>query len=120
MSDSQEPNRLRELEEEVAREKGVSPDILRRLLAKVDQYSESHRAFGLPDDLLNILQEDLSRTPSSLCALSPLPGTKLLTPLPSAKKIPQSGTPGFSSIRSRSRISALSTASTPSTSPPWK
>lgn len=56
-----ELNRLRELEEEVAREFGVRADTLRRLLAKVEEYSESHRAHGLPDDLLNILKNDLSR-----------------------------------------------------------
>jgi hypothetical protein len=31
------------------------------MLAKVEEYSESHRAHGLPDDLLNILKDDLSR-----------------------------------------------------------
>jgi len=61
VNDSQEPNRLRELQEEVAREKDVSPHTLRRLLAKVDEYSESHRAVGLPGDLLDILRDDLSR-----------------------------------------------------------
>lgn len=61
MSDSKEANWLRELQEEVAREKEVSPDTLRRLLAKVEEYSESHRAFGLPDDLLNILADELSQ-----------------------------------------------------------
>ncbi len=59
MSDWKETNRLRELQEEVAAEKGIRADTLRRLLAKVDEYSESHRAFGLPDDLLNILKDDL-------------------------------------------------------------
>jgi len=54
-----ELNRLRELEEEVAREKGIDPDTLRRMVAKVEEYSESHRAHGLPDDLLNILKDDL-------------------------------------------------------------
>jgi DNA sulfur modification protein DndC len=54
-----ELNRLRELEEEVAREKGISADTLRRMIAKVEEYSESHRAHGLPDDLLNILKDDL-------------------------------------------------------------
>ncbi len=58
MSDWKETNRLRELEEEVAAEKGIRPDTLRRLLAKVDEYSESHRTVGLPDDLLNILKDD--------------------------------------------------------------
>jgi hypothetical protein len=48
----------------VAHEKGVSAETLRRLLAKVDQYSDSNRAFGLPEDLARILQEDLSRNPN--------------------------------------------------------
>jgi len=61
MSDWKETNRLRELQEEIASEKGIRADTLRRLLAKVDEYSESHRAFGLPDDLLNILKDDLDR-----------------------------------------------------------
>ena len=59
MSDWKETNRLRELQEEIASEKGIRADTLRRLLEKVDQFSESHRAFGLPDDLLNILKDDL-------------------------------------------------------------
>ncbi|MGO8925765.1 MAG: DNA phosphorothioation system sulfurtransferase DndC [Limisphaerales bacterium] len=54
-----ELNRLRELEEEVAREKDIDPDTLRRMVAKVEEYSESHRAHGLPDALLNILKDDL-------------------------------------------------------------
>lgn len=37
----------------------IRADTLRRLLAKVDEFSESHRAFGLPDDLLHILKDDL-------------------------------------------------------------
>lgn len=57
--DLKELNRLRELEETVAREKTINADILRRMLAKVEEYSESHRAVGLPDDLLNILKDDL-------------------------------------------------------------
>lgn len=59
MSDWKEINRLRELQEEVAAEKGIRADTLRRLLAKVEEYSESHRAVGLPDDLLNILKDDM-------------------------------------------------------------
>jgi hypothetical protein len=58
-ADLKELNRLRELEEEVAHEKGISADILRRMTAKVEEFSESHRAHGLPDDLLNILKDDL-------------------------------------------------------------
>jgi hypothetical protein len=29
------------------------------MLVKVEEFSESHRAHGLPDDLLNILKDDL-------------------------------------------------------------
>jgi DNA sulfur modification protein DndC len=57
--DPRELNRLREIEEAVTREKGISPDTLRRLLGKAEEYSESHRAVGLPDDLLNILKDDV-------------------------------------------------------------
>ena len=59
MNDWKETNRLRDIQEEVTSEKGISADTLRRLLAKVEEYSESHRAFGLPDDLLRILKDDL-------------------------------------------------------------
>lgn len=55
-ADLRELNRLREMEEEVAGEKKVNADTLRRMLAKVEEYSESNRAHGLPDDLLNILK----------------------------------------------------------------
>lgn len=58
-ADLREVSRLRELEEDVAREKHIKADTLRRMLAKVEEYSESHRAHGLPDDLLNILKDDL-------------------------------------------------------------
>jgi DNA sulfur modification protein DndC len=59
MSDWKDTNKLRELQEEIAAEKGIRAETLRRLLGKVDEFSESHRAFGLPDDLLNILKDDL-------------------------------------------------------------
>lgn len=65
MSDWKETNRLRELQEEVASQKGIRADTLRRLLNKVDEFSESHRAFGLPDDLLNILKDDLEQEAAS-------------------------------------------------------
>jgi DNA sulfur modification protein DndC len=57
MIDLKEVSRLQEMQEEVAQEKGICPDTLRRLLAKVEEYSESHKAMGLPDDLLNILKD---------------------------------------------------------------
>ncbi len=59
MVDLKEAGRLRELQEEIAEQKGISPDTLRRMLAKVEDYSESHKAMGLPDDLLNILNDEL-------------------------------------------------------------
>lgn len=57
--DLKELNRLRELEDTVAGEKGIQAETLRRMLAKVEEYSESFRAHGLPDDLLNILKDDV-------------------------------------------------------------
>jgi DNA sulfur modification protein DndC len=57
-TDLSELNSLRELEEEVTQKLGIRTDTLRRMLAKVEEYSESHRAHGLPDDLLNILKDD--------------------------------------------------------------
>jgi DNA sulfur modification protein DndC len=65
MSDWKETNRLRELQEEIASEKGIRADTLRRLLAKVDEFIDSHRAVGLPDDLLNILKDDLEQESKS-------------------------------------------------------
>ena len=59
-ADLKELNKLRELEEQVAQEKSIDADIMRRMLAKVEEYSESHRAHGLPDDLLNILKDDIA------------------------------------------------------------
>ena len=59
MSDWKDITRLRGLEEQVAGEKDIRADTLRRMLAKVDEFSESHRAVGLPDDLLAILKDDL-------------------------------------------------------------
>jgi DNA sulfur modification protein DndC len=65
MSDWKETSRLREVQEEVASEKGIRADTLRRLLETVEQYSESHRAFGLPDKLLDILKDDLEHEAES-------------------------------------------------------
>ena len=58
-ADLNELSRQREMEDEVAREKGIDAETLRRMVAKVEEYSESHRAHGLPDALLNILKDDL-------------------------------------------------------------
>lgn len=60
--DKPERDRLSALEESVADEKGIRASTLRRMLAKVEEYSESHRAHGLPDDLLNILNDDLEKS----------------------------------------------------------
>lgn len=64
-ADLSELNRLRQTEEDVTREKGVDVETLRRMVAKVEEYSESHRAHGLPDDLLNILKDDLENQVSA-------------------------------------------------------
>ena len=61
-TDLSELNRLREMEDKIAAEKGINVETLRRMVAKVEEYSESHRAMGLPDDLLNILKDDLERS----------------------------------------------------------
>ena len=61
-ADLSELNRLREMEDKIAAEKGINAETLRRMVAKVEEYSESHRAMGLPDDLLNILKDDLERS----------------------------------------------------------
>ena len=60
-ADLSELSRLREMEDEIAAEKGINVETLRRMVAKVEEYSESHRARGLPGDLLNILKDDLER-----------------------------------------------------------
>ncbi len=66
MKDWKEVNRLRDLEEEVVAEKGIRADTLRRLLAKVEEHSERHRAPGLPDDMLNILKDDMEYEKATL------------------------------------------------------
>jgi len=58
-SDIKQADQIRALEEQVCREKGISHEGLRRLISKVEEHSESHRRFGLPDDLLRILQDEL-------------------------------------------------------------
>ncbi|WP_350281947.1 DNA phosphorothioation system sulfurtransferase DndC [Nitrosomonas sp.] len=59
MPDSRDDAELRDIEQRVASEKEISLETLRRLIAKVEEYGESHRAVGLPDELLQILQDDL-------------------------------------------------------------
>jgi DNA sulfur modification protein DndC len=59
MNDLRETSRLRRLESEVAEEKHLNPQTLQRLVAKVEEYSESHRAHGLQAELMRILQDDM-------------------------------------------------------------
>lgn len=57
-----EPNKMADLshiQELVCKEKDVDVDTLRRMIGKVEEYIDSHRAHGLPDDLLNILKDDM-------------------------------------------------------------
>lgn len=58
MSELKHEDRLMELEEDIAAKSGVSSATLRRLLNKVSEFGESHRAHGLPEELLQILQDD--------------------------------------------------------------
>ncbi len=50
---------LQKIEESVAVERDISLDTLRRFIGKIEEYGESHRAVGLQDELLQILQDDL-------------------------------------------------------------
>jgi DNA sulfur modification protein DndC len=59
MPGSADDDELRKIEQETAAAKGVSLSTLRRLVAKVEEYGESHRAVGLQDELLQILQDEL-------------------------------------------------------------
>jgi len=59
MPDISDDSQLTSIEQNVAGEKDISLETLRRLVAKVEEYGESHRAVGLPDELLQILQDDL-------------------------------------------------------------
>jgi len=59
MTDLKETSQLQKLQDEVCKEKKLSPDILRRLLATTEQFTDSHRAFGLPGELLRIINDDL-------------------------------------------------------------
>jgi DNA sulfur modification protein DndC len=59
MGDHKETEKIFELQDQVCVEKDVSPDALRRMLAVVEQYTDSHRAVGLPDELLRVLTDDL-------------------------------------------------------------
>ncbi len=61
-NDIEHIDQLRALEEKVCAEKGVSHEGLRRLLGKVEDYSESHRAMGLPDELMRILKDELEQS----------------------------------------------------------
>ena len=63
MSDLKHEDRLMELEEEIAAKSGISSKTLQRLLHKAAEYGESHHAAGLPDELLQILQDDLRENP---------------------------------------------------------
>ena len=62
MNDLKEMDKLRVLEEQVCDEKHLSHETLRRLVSKVEEYSESHRRFGLPDELVRILNDELKQT----------------------------------------------------------
>lgn len=59
MPSDKDDDQLRKIEQEIAADKGISLDTLRRLVSKVEEYGESHRAVGLQDEILQILNDDL-------------------------------------------------------------
>ena len=59
MHDLRETARLRKLEAEVAKEKGLSAETFQRLVAKVEEFSSNRRAQGLPAELERILNDEL-------------------------------------------------------------
>lgn len=59
MHDLRQTARLRKLEAEVAEEKGLSPDIFQRLVAKVEEFSVNSRAQGVRNELVRIIEDDL-------------------------------------------------------------
>ena len=59
MNYSKALDRLREIEEAEARKRGLSVETFRRMLRKVEEYQDDFRAKGLPEELLEILKEDL-------------------------------------------------------------
>ncbi len=52
--------KLREIQERVCREKGISVDILRRMLQKVEDESGNVRSMRLQDILLELLEQELA------------------------------------------------------------
>ena len=59
MPDVRDDTYLKDIEQEVVQQKGISLETLTRLVKKVEEYGESHRAHGLPEELIQILQDDL-------------------------------------------------------------
>lgn len=52
-------DRLSELQEDICKQEGVSSQTLQRLLDAVQRHSENHSARGLPDELLDILKDEI-------------------------------------------------------------
>ncbi len=52
---------LRQMEEQVCREKGLSVVTFRRLLAVVEKYGDRPRAAGVLEELFQILEEDVAQ-----------------------------------------------------------
>lgn len=59
MPEQKDKDSLRSIEEEVAAEKDISLETLRRFIGKIEEFGESQRAIGLQDELLQILNDDL-------------------------------------------------------------
>ena len=59
MKSTKQAQRLRTLVEDVSGSRHLSPETMHRLVAKIEEFSESHKAMGLVSDLQRILQDDI-------------------------------------------------------------
>ena len=56
---TKQAQRLRLMVEDVSDVRNLNPETMHRLVAKIEEFSESHRAAGLVSDLQRILQDDI-------------------------------------------------------------
>ena len=59
MKSAKQAQRLRAMVEDVSDARRLNPETMHRLVAKIEEFSESHRAAGLVGDLQRILQDDI-------------------------------------------------------------
>ena len=59
MKSTKQAQRLRTMVEDISDTRNLNPETMHRLVAKIEEFSESHRAAGLVSDLQRILQDDI-------------------------------------------------------------